>query len=106
MAESPSQRLWAAVFGPGAVPCLKEARVLELVEGLGDTRGQQVLLLRYWKRKSLQEIADALPRADGSPGVSKERVRQIHARALRRLKHPSRRSFWQRAVQEAVRRGE
>jgi DNA-directed RNA polymerase sigma subunit (sigma70/sigma32) len=102
MKDSPSQQLWNAVFGPGPAPCLRETRVLQVLEGLGDARGQQVVLMRYWQGKSLQEIADTLPRASGLQGVSKERVRQIHHRTLRRLRHPSRRALWQRAVQEAV----
>ena len=102
MKDSPSQQLWNAVFGPGAAPCLKEARVLEVVEGLSDARGQQVVLMVHWKHQSLQEIAATLPRTDGAQGVSKERVRQIHFRTLRSLRHHSRRALWQRAVQEAV----
>ena len=102
MADSPARQLWTAVFGPGVVPCLREERVLQLLENMSDPRGQQVLQLRYWERKGWQEVADSLPRAGGGTGVSREVVRRIHVKALRRLRHPSRRPLWQEAVQEAV----
>ena len=46
-------------------------------------REERVILGRYRGKKTLAEIG-------GEEGVSKERVRQIQERALRKLRHPSR----------------
>lgn len=50
----------------------REARVLELRFGLEDNR-----------QRTLEEVGKVL-------GVTRERIRQIEARALRKLRHPSR----------------
>ena len=44
---------------------------------------RQVLQMLYWQEKTLQEAAEVY-------GVSYERIRQIEAKALRKLRHPSR----------------
>jgi RNA polymerase primary sigma factor len=45
-----------------------------------------VIIARFWGDKTLEEIGDEL-------GVTKERIRQIESRAIRRLRHPSRSKF-------------
>ena len=42
------------------------------------------------QRMTLQAIGQQFPRQDGRIGVLKERIRQIEAKALRKLRHPSR----------------
>lgn len=46
-------------------------------------REKEIMLLRYQEQKTLQEIGDQY-------GVTKERIRQIISKALRKLRHPSR----------------
>ncbi len=41
-------------------------------------------------RMTLQAIGDIMPRHRGGIGISKEVVRQVEAKALRKLRHPSR----------------
>jgi DNA-directed RNA polymerase sigma subunit (sigma70/sigma32) len=42
--------------------------------------------------KTLEQVARHVPRMDGGKGpVSRERIRQIQAKALRKLRHPNRR---------------
>jgi len=94
---TPAQRLWADAFGPREVPLLQEERVLELVRALPDRRERQVVLSRYWERKSIRAIGAGLECADGKVGVSREVVRRTLAQALRRLKHPARRHLWEEA---------
>jgi RNA polymerase sigma factor (sigma-70 family) len=45
---------------------------------------REVLWYRYWEDYTLEECGELY-------GVTKERTRQIEARAIRKLKHPSRR---------------
>lgn len=47
-----------------------------------DEREQKIITGRFFEDKSLDDLADAL-------GVSRERIRQIEVRALKKLKHPS-----------------
>jgi len=53
-------------------------------------REQQIINMRYGltdgQPKTLQQIGDLF-------GVSRERIRQLEGKALRRLKHPSRRKI-------------
>lgn len=54
----------------------------EILETL--TRREQVLIwCRYWKDYTLDEVGNSF-------GVTRERIRQVEAKALRRLHHPSR----------------
>ena len=66
-------------------PIIKQ--ILDKFPDCLDPRAKQVIEMRYGinggKSETLQKIADSL-------GVSRERVRQIEKRALRKLTHPSR----------------
>lgn len=56
-------------------------------------REQMVLRLRFGldgQPLTLKQVGRVLPRESGGFGVCEERVRQIEARALRRLRHPVR----------------
>lgn len=56
-------------------------------------REQKVLRLRFGldgQSLTLKQVGRILPRVDGGIGVCSEWVRQIEARALRRLRHPIR----------------
>ena len=55
---------------------------------------KRVLELRFWDNLTLDEVAVEL-------GVSRERIRQIEAKALRQLKHPSRSDLLRPFVQMA-----
>jgi len=50
-------------------------------------RARLILIARYEGDATLQEIATEL-------GVTKERVRQLEAKILRKLRHPSRRGLF------------
>ena len=56
--------------------------LMRLLDSLTE-REKNVLLLRFKDRKTLLAVGELL-------GVSKERVRQIEVRALRKLRHPAR----------------
>lgn len=56
-------------------------------------REQMVIRLRFGfdgQAKTLERVGKILPRADGGIGVTRDRVRQIEEKALRRLRHPVR----------------
>jgi hypothetical protein len=59
-----------------------ERLVPAILEGLGP-KERKVLWYRFWGDYTLEETGKVLD-------VTKERIRQIEARALRKLKHPSR----------------
>jgi len=59
-----------------------ERLVPAILEGLGP-KERKVLWYRFWGDYTLEETGRALD-------VTKERIRQIEAKALRKLKHPSR----------------
>ena len=63
----------------------KEDLKRAVAKGMSDLsdREKQVLELRFWEDMTYEEVAAEL-------GVSRERIRQIEARALRQLKHPTR----------------
>jgi RNA polymerase sigma factor (sigma-70 family) len=49
------------------------------------SREQKILRQLYWEEKTLEETA-------GDHDITRERVRQIHTKAIRKLRHPSRSS--------------
>jgi RNA polymerase primary sigma factor len=57
------------------------SEVLKNVVGTLTEREQQVLSMHHEQEMTLDEIGDAF-------GISRERIRQIEARALRKLRHP------------------
>ena len=59
-----------------------ERLVPAILEGLGP-KERKVLWYRFWGNYTLEETGKALD-------VTKERIRQIEVKALRKLKHPSR----------------
>ena len=65
-----------------------EAVLAELTD-----KEQKVLRLRFGfdgQPLTLKQVGRIMPRVDGGIGVCNEWVRQIEARALRRLRHPIR----------------
>lgn len=80
-----------AVTNPGALNPLLDSFISDLA--LND---QQVVKLRFGladgKKKTLEQIGDVL-------GVTRERIRQIERRALRRLKHPARANKYMEAAE-------
>lgn len=66
-----------------------------------DDRQREVILLRFFDNATLRETGEDLGRADGTrkrgrpPCIQGERVRQIEAKALRILRHPSRSRYLQ-----------
>lgn len=60
--------------------------------GLTD-REIEVLASRFYLDMTLEAIAKGLPRTNGGVGVTKERVRQIEARALKKLRRKPE-EFW------------
>ena len=60
--------------------------LLESLESLTE-REKKVLKLRYQNAMTLEEVANML-------GVTRERIRQIEARALRKLRHPRHWKNW------------
>jgi len=101
MSTSPNQslnptprykQLLVDIFSENKVPAdsnQAETIIKKLLAILTD-REQQIINLRYGLTdgppKTLQQIGDLF-------GVSRERIRQIERKALRRLKHPSRRKI-------------
>ena len=63
----------------------KEDLKRAIAKGMSDLsdREKQILKLRFWEDMTYEEVASEL-------GVTRERIRQIEARALRQLKHPTR----------------
>lgn len=52
-----------------------------------DTREQQVLIMRYKSGMTLEECGKEM-------GITRERIRQIEAKAIRKLRHPRRFKSW------------
>jgi DNA-directed RNA polymerase sigma subunit (sigma70/sigma32) len=96
---TPAQRLWAEVFGLRGIPELDEDKVKALVDGLPG-RCPQVVRLRYGfgcRALTMDRVGRRLTRRDGRVGVSREIVRRELKRAIRLLRHPSRRHVWEAA---------
>ena len=87
--------LLEAVFceNTGYIP--PDEKVVEALARLSD-RERFVIERRFGDaRMTLEVIAQIFPRQDGGIGVIRERVRQVEAKALRKLRHPSRaRLLW------------
>lgn len=100
---TPEQRLLCAIFGERGRPQVDD-KGRYLIQGIVDTlhpRERLVLRLRFGlggqPPMTLRQVAQQLPcrvgRGSAVPveyGLSPERARQIQAKALRRLRHPSR----------------
>jgi transcriptional regulator with XRE-family HTH domain len=84
-----------ASTAPSPLQLIESAEVVVGIEAALSTlddREQEVIRRRYGldgEAETLDQIAD-LPYADGSGSVTRERVRQIEMKALRKLRHPAR----------------
>ena len=81
-----------------------DAETLEALENIADFKGslayvlstltereQIILYKRYQEGKTYLVIGDEF-------GVTRERIRQVEAKAVRKLKHPSRRKFLEKGI--------
>lgn len=61
-----------------------------LIESMSDLsdRESEILTMRYKHHMTLEQVANAV-------GVTRERVRQVEARAIRKLRHPRHWKHWQ-----------
>lgn len=91
---TPAQKLYCAVLGETTdttnMPVVSTEQVENAISSLA-LREQEVIRLRFGfkgKPLTLDQVGIVLPRAGGGIGVSRERVRQIEAKALRKLRHP------------------
>jgi DNA-directed RNA polymerase sigma subunit (sigma70/sigma32) len=100
---TPSQRLWAELFGPVGVPELDERKVQEILQVL-PLRHRMAVRLRFGFEKhplSFSRVGRKLPRAHGGgKGVCAETTRLLIRDALKRLKEPGCRRCWKEAKQE------
>lgn len=80
-----ADRYGAAYDEPYEMDFDKEDLKRAIAKGMSDLsdREKQILKLRFWEDMTYEEVASEL-------GVTRERIRQIEARALRQLKHPTR----------------
>lgn len=91
------------VYGrPRPLTQMLEGRIYEALTTLGD-RERFVVALRLGlvqgKRRTFKEVADSF-------GLTRERIRQIYTKALRKLRHPSRLGGWRYKSWMALRHGE
>ena len=100
---TPAQKLYCAILGETTditnMPAISTEQAENAISSLG-LREQEVIRLRFGfkgKRLTLEQVGMVLPRADGGIGVSRERVRQIEAKALRKLRHPKCIKTWRLA---------
>ena len=91
---TPAQKLYCAILGETTeamnVPVVSTEQAENAISSLA-SREQEVIRLRFGfkgKPLTLDQVGVVLPRADGGIGLSRERVRQIEAKALRKLRHP------------------
>ena len=97
---TPSQRLWAEIFGLEGIPKLKEEKVLSLISSLPSREALAIRLRFGFQRRPLtfKKLGKKLPRTrEVRVGVSKQMAMLILAKALRYLRHPSRRRAWEEA---------
>ena len=87
---SPEERLIAAIFGEEQGKVIEEVSLTDKIKEVLETlspREKRVLELRFGledgRLRTLEEIGQEF-------GVTKERIRQIEGKALRKLRHPSR----------------
>ena len=96
---TPSQSLWAEVFGPLGIPDLDEAKVLSLLECL-DERHRLAICLRFGfkgRPMTFAKMAGRLPSSYGRGiGLTKERARQLVHEGVTTLKRY--RGRWKNAV--------
>jgi len=97
---TPAQKLYCAILGESAdtinVPAVSTEQAENAISSLA-LREQEVIRLRFGFKGNpltLDQVGIVLPRVDGGIGVSRERVRQIEAKALRKLRHPKRIKAW------------
>lgn len=85
-----NQALVRAIFGE-KLEQEPSTQVIEEVLSTLSPRERIVLYLRFGDHpKTLEAIGHILPRRNGKIGITKQVVHQIEAKALRKLRHPSR----------------
>ena len=84
-------QLLRAIFGKEVVGIVPE-EVWEEVLATLQPRQRLAIELRFRDKLTLARAAPLMPRQDGGQGVTKERVRQMETKALRRCRHPIRSS--------------
>lgn len=83
------RRLLTAIFGKSWQGCPEFDD--ELLDKILSPRERFVIEHRFGKeRMTLEDLGKICPRADGGIGIIRERVRQVEAKALRKLRHPVR----------------
>lgn len=87
-------RLHAEICGPDCPDC--DANGLVFALSTLAEREELGISLRYLQDRpwSFAEVGNALPRADGGQGVTRERARQIVAKGLRKMRHGFRRRIF------------
>jgi len=97
---SPAQKLFVAVLPHwdryyDEPPEVDEEVIWQVVTSVLETREVMVLETRFGRRYgrslTLEDTSKLIPRhGGGKGGISRERVRSIEAKALRKLRHPKR----------------
>lgn len=94
---TPGQKLFRAIFEPDIcdIPEIDEEQFWKLIPQLFPyPRMVSILELRFGRitgsAMRLSDIAELTPRLNGTSHVGAERIRQIESKALRLLRHPTR----------------